>query len=368
MAEINPPFVIGPANNTAQMFRQFVGNVYGTGQGGVLTATDLNVTNTGAALSVAAGSAVIPGDTTSYTARGSYLVTNGAIISTGLTLGTVATSGQSRIDLVVAMVRDADNNDSGSSPFTLNTWKVHIVVGTAGASPAVPSISGFSCIVLAQCLSLNTAGTMSYTVTDKRYVISPTSGPSVTNTALMANLPAANLLRGSMTYNTTTDALQIYTTNTTGWRPPWNLAWGTLAYKEVNTSLGPFGTSVGEISSALRCAFTPAANRTLRITIGGSFINASSGVGATIDIYNVQSSPVVLAEGRVLADNSTFASTYQSFQGTTIITTSANSAVTYTPYIATSSGTVTIVSPFGVQPVFLLIEDIGPSTVSPTAP
>jgi len=261
MAEINPAYVIGQASNTARMFRQTLGSIYGNTQG-VLTPTDLAVTGTTGTLTVtvAAGSAVVSGSHATY--QGSYLVTNDAAKSVPLTTAP-ATVGYSRIDRIVARIKDRDYSDA------TDAWSLEVITGNAGASPTAPALLS-SCLELAQVtVSQAAGGIASGGIVDKRIVVSPTSGPTITTTSLLANNAATAGTEGQMVYDTTADQLLVNHGGTTpAWRAPWNLPWGILSIVSMSAgSQTGITTTATDINIGVAMATTASflANRRYRV-------------------------------------------------------------------------------------------------------
>lgn len=111
---------------------------------GVVAVPDLKVSQRGAgpnmSVDVAGGAAVITG--TDAAGQGNYLCRSDAVTNVGL--ASSPASGQSRIDLIVATIRDAAVTGSN------NDWILQAVTGTASAgTPAVPTLPASS-LLLAQ--------------------------------------------------------------------------------------------------------------------------------------------------------------------------------------------------------------------------
>ena len=113
---------------------------------GVTATSALKVTQRGAgpnmSVDVAAGAAIITG--TDSAGQGNYLVRSDAVEN--IALASSPASGQSRVDLIVATVRDASVTGSN------NDWIIQAVTGTASAgTPVVPAVPASS-LLLAQVL------------------------------------------------------------------------------------------------------------------------------------------------------------------------------------------------------------------------
>ena len=113
---------------------------------GVVGVSDLIVSQRGAganmSVDVAAGSAVVAG--TDTTGQGKYLCKSDAVVN--VSLATAPSTGQTRIDLIIAQVRDSDAIGGAN-----NDWQIVAVTGTAATTgtqvaPATPASS----LVLAQ--------------------------------------------------------------------------------------------------------------------------------------------------------------------------------------------------------------------------
>lgn len=128
---------------------------------GVLGAGDLAVTQRGAganlSVDVAAGSAAIVGDDQAN--QGTYLVKNTAVVN--LVIG-APPGANSRIDLIVAQVRDA--NVTGVN----NDWTLSVIAGVAAGAPVAPAVPN-TAIALAQVLvATGTAAITNAMITDRR--------------------------------------------------------------------------------------------------------------------------------------------------------------------------------------------------------
>lgn len=113
-----------------------------------------------------------------------------------------------------------------------------------------------------------------------------------TNTYWMRQVVATGLssarptgYEGRAVYDTDTDALMVYASATTGWRPPWNLPWGHVAYKytAADTTLASGATNTGVTTDQL--VFAAVKNRRYRV-FGQARVVGDAGVGTMH--YNVQ--------------------------------------------------------------------------------
>lgn len=132
---------------------------------GILASGDLLVAQRAAganmSVDVAAGRCVVTG--TDQTGQGKYLCKSDSV--TNVTIAAAPGAGQSRIDLIVAAVRDADQNGGAN-----NDWVIEAVTGTVAATgsqvaPAAPASS----IVLAQiAIGPSVSTIVTANITDER--------------------------------------------------------------------------------------------------------------------------------------------------------------------------------------------------------
>lgn len=64
---------------------------------------------------------------------------------------------------------------------------------------------------------------------------------------------------GRAVYDTDTDALMVYASATTGWKPPWNLPWGVVAKAQLTANSATFTTSAD--LTGMSCTFTAVPGR-----------------------------------------------------------------------------------------------------------
>lgn len=107
-----------------------------------------------------------------------------------------------------------------------------------------------------------------------------------TNTYWMRQVIATGLsgarptgYEGRAVYDTDTDALMIYTTATTGWRPPWNLPWGYIGRSAMTSNSGAI-TAVAD--TGLAVAFTAVAGRRYRAEWRADFTQTVGTDSATV--------------------------------------------------------------------------------------
>jgi hypothetical protein len=91
-----------------------------------------------------------------------------------------------------------------------------------------------------------------------------------TNTYWMRQVVATGLssarptgYEGRVIYDTDTDALMVYASATTGWRPPWNMPWGFIA-RSVNASSVSLNNAQGIVAPSITIPVLK--NRRIRIT------------------------------------------------------------------------------------------------------
>lgn len=64
---------------------------------------------------------------------------------------------------------------------------------------------------------------------------------------------------GRAVYDTDTDALMVYASPTTGWKPPWNLPWGVVAKAQLTANSATFTTTAD--LTGMSCTFTAVPGR-----------------------------------------------------------------------------------------------------------
>lgn len=157
----------------AALDRTLIDVLFATG-GGVVLSTDLAVTQRGAganmSVDVSAGKIVIPG--TDISDQGKYLCWSDAV--TNVVIATAPGTGLSRIDLVVAKVRDADAI-GGSN----NDWVIQAVTGTAATTgtQVAPAAPASSVTLAAVAVGPNVTSIVTGNLSDTR----PTTRVSVRN-------------------------------------------------------------------------------------------------------------------------------------------------------------------------------------------
>jgi hypothetical protein len=159
-------------------------------------------------------------------------------------------------------------------------------------------------------------------------------------------------IEGMVIYETDTDKLQIYTTATTTWKPPWNLPWGCVGFATSTTSQGAF-TATTDITG-LTTTFTAVANRRYRTTAN---INLETSVSGDVAGANILYGASVASYGQIRLSAG---GASEAIHLLGYFTTSGS--VTVKVVAGRSGGTgVLITQHSGTSPVYLIVEDIGPS-------
>lgn len=163
-------------------------------RGGVIGAGDLKVAQraagTNMSVDVAAGAVAVPG--TDAVGQGTYLCTSTAVEN--VTIGAAPSAGNTRLDLVVAQIRDGDV-DAGPN----NDWIITVVAGTPASTPVEPTAPD-SCVVLARVsIASGVAAVTNAMITDRRFFANHVS-PATSTT-----LPLGRT--GQLAVVTNTDAL-----------------------------------------------------------------------------------------------------------------------------------------------------------------
>lgn len=131
--------------------------------GGVVGVGDLLVSQHAAganmSVDVAAGHIVVPGNDNA--GQGKYLCWSYAV--TNVTIATAPGTGLSRLDLIVAQVRDSDQNGGAN-----DDWIITAVTGTASASPSYPSPPASSLIIAGIAVGANVTSIVTANITDSR--------------------------------------------------------------------------------------------------------------------------------------------------------------------------------------------------------
>ena len=177
---------------------------------------------------------------------------------------------------------------------------------------------------------------------------------SVTKTtAAHSGLPTP--AEGDVVYETDTDSLFVYTTATTGWRAPWNMPWGQLAYVQVTTGAGNtgLGSTATDLVSLTTGALTLPANRRVKIT---AQVRTSQNTSTGTIVLGINDS----VAGTIGQATNYAVATAIGWQVVSAVVTPASGAHTYKLQLSTTAGTVDLVAS-STQPASILVEDIGPA-------
>lgn len=176
MAEVHPAYALQAATPThpAKLFRRVL---QGLMSEGVCTAfnndDDLKVSAGGAFnATVAKGGALVKGD--DATDQGLYFVYNDGNVTLGITNASALTAGQSRKDLVIARVKDADEGGAAG-----NTWALEVVQGTAGSPGAEPALPASALKLAVLTVNFGDASLGAGNISDSRVRTSPFLRPKV---------------------------------------------------------------------------------------------------------------------------------------------------------------------------------------------
>lgn len=238
----------------------------GTGSGGIMRPPDLFVhenSTPSLIMRIDAGAAMVDGSEAST--QGAYFVYNDAVVNVTHAAGDASNP---RVDLVGIQIRDTEY--SGGT----NDARLVIVQGTPAASPSEPTKpANFVTLARVDVPANDTVITNSQ-VTDRRRMMSMLGGIAIASSGA---LPTTNLWEGLFVYQPDAHKLMQYTTSTTGWTPPWNVAWGSLAAPATRTvtqaSLGVLSDLTG-----LSLAVTRVSNRNVLVHGVGYFV-ATGGAG-----------------------------------------------------------------------------------------
>lgn len=316
------------------------------GAHGVIRGTSLAVTAAGAmGLSVAAGSCFVRGSQSGQSAnQGSYGVTSDA--ATALTVAT-AHGTYGRIDLVVVRVRDSyySGVDNGAV--------IEIVTGTASASPAAPALPANALALATVTVGAGVTSINSGNITDQRRRAYTEGATAVCTSSTRPSAPTV----GQVICETDTGNVLVWYGNTTGWRPPWNTAWGQVG-SAVNSSYDQTGSGTTLIDvPSVAFAAAEVSGRRYRVmasadvysTGGGDAVQISVVRSATV-ICRALSAPLVATQ----SGNVTCLGIY-----TAVATGSATWKLQFAR--GTGGGVPHTIAIPGV-PTTLILEDIGPAT------
>lgn len=179
-----------------------------------------------------------------------------------------------------------------------------------------------------------------------------------TNTYWMRQVIASGLssarptgYEGRAVYDTDTDALMIYASPTTGWRPPWNLPWGYIGRSALTANSGII-TTVAD--TGLAVTFTAVAGRRYRAEWRADF-NQSVGTGlATAYLTDAAGSGLARELSACRSGDN-----YGTFSGHAVLS-GLSGSVTLKLRAECSGGNLIVVAG-SIFPAELVVTDIGPS-------
>lgn len=91
-------------------------------------------------------------------------------------------------------------------------------------------------------------------------------------------LTGADLYRGLMIFNIDTGGVEVYYGTTTGWRPPWNTAWGVIGSVSATGTPIVGITALADLAGAI-IAFTALANR---YYVATSYVQYTNSAGSPV--------------------------------------------------------------------------------------
>jgi hypothetical protein len=231
----------------------------GIGAGGIFKANSLKVQERSTpnnSVDVLSGGCIVRGSQNAN--QGVYFVYNDATVNVPMSVGNATNP---RKDVVGVQIQDVEYGAGAHSA------AITVLTGTPASSPAEPTRpANWLDLALVDVPANDTAFTNSQ-ITDRRRLLGAAGGVIICTSTTR---PSVNLYKGMTIYETDTNRLMEYQTATTGWTPPWNLAWGKIAFNSRQTS----------VSSGAVLQITPpfVANRIYRFSYSGLLFN---GTGST---------------------------------------------------------------------------------------
>lgn len=197
-----------------------------------------------------------------------------------ITLGARPSSGQSRIDLVVARIYDAD-----ISVGSVKEAKVEVVAGAPGASPSAPATPAMS-LVLAT-LAVPSSGTISVTQSGARAVSAGGVLPVETSSERDDLVTAGIAYPGLVVFNAQTGQTEAYTGS--GWT---GAAWAAWSFSGSGFGAGiTFSGSYRQSGKTVTARFrlttsvnglTGSATLALPVTPAAAYAEAETAIGACL--------------------------------------------------------------------------------------
>lgn len=180
-----------------------------------------------------------------------------------------------------------------------------------------------------------------------------------TNTYWMRQVIATGLssarptgYEGRAVYDTDTDALMVYASPTTGWKPPWNLPWGYVGRAAITANSGAI-TTVAD--TGLSVTFNAVAGRRYRAEWRADF-NQSVGTDLATAYLTDGAGGGIARELRAcrVGDN------YGTFAGHAVLSGLSGSTTLKLRAECSGGGNLIVVAG-SIFPAELVITDIGPS-------
>lgn len=311
------------------------------GAHGVVGESALKVTQTvtpSLAVRVAVGQAFVRG-TQDGARQGVYSLVSDAVETLALS---AAHPTLARRDLIVARFRDTFYGDAS------NTGTIEVVPGTpGGADPVVPANS----LVLGRVRVAAAASSVVDADIDDLRTRASAAGGVIT---CRSTTRPTNVSKGQVIFETDTGSVLVWYGATTGWKPPWNTAWGHVGSAAVTTDNGGI-TSLVDLAG-LSVTFTAVAGRRYKITLD-AYLNSSAGG----DI-----SSLVIANGggtQLQSSQAYMPATGVSVRQVAMVTaTPGAGSTTYKARASRAIGSGTLALAAGATyPAVIVVEDIGPS-------
>lgn len=177
---------------------------------------------------------------------------------------------------------------------------------------------------------------------------------------------------GMTIWETDTKRLMVYQSATTGWTPPWNMAWGVVqgtsggtltsgayyGYVKVTANQTITANTQTDVTSAT-FTFLPVANRLYRIT---AMFDGAKTVGSTATVVNFQLNVGGSAVASSVFAVNTPAANADRFGAINYVgTLSATSTIVKLTAASDMSGQGVIVQGAAATPTVLCVEDAGPA-------
>ena len=176
-------------------------------------------------------------------------------------------------------------------------------------------------------------------------------------TAAARDAAITSPVAGMVEYLTTNLATEGLTTRTSAntWRLPWNMPWGVLSYNTLTATTVSLGGTTHWIAGT---TFAAVANRRLRITAQASeFVTVGTGV-TDLQVWSQGTNQIASVD---VTNGSVGAATYN---GAVCIGFDSPAAGNiYYELVTFTNATSVSLTASGSAPIYLVVEDIGPSGV-----